>query len=181
MKIHAVWMAMALIGAAATAGEFAKQPVGPAGGWANTIAGAALEAAVLDQHSGRNLDTQLHHGAGLLELAVFKRGAARGAGDDDVVLADGEVVVDRAADRIGLVHLDLFLLVRDAVLGDRDQTRLGVELLHDVEHVAGQNPVAAFEVVDRFGQVHHAALLLVGDGLRSHILAVETLHRVRHT
>ena len=46
MKIHAVWMAMALIGAAATAGEFAKQPVGPAGGWANTIAGAVLDGTL---------------------------------------------------------------------------------------------------------------------------------------
>ena len=55
MKIHAVWMAMALIGAAATAGEFAKQPVGPAGGWANTIAGAALDGKLYTVEAGGKL------------------------------------------------------------------------------------------------------------------------------
>ncbi|MGD9613237.1 MAG: PQQ-binding-like beta-propeller repeat protein [Kiritimatiellia bacterium] len=46
MKMRLGWIAMVLIGTAATGGEFAKQPVGPAGGWAGTIAGAVLDGTL---------------------------------------------------------------------------------------------------------------------------------------
>ena len=57
MKIRTGWIAVALamIGTVATAGEFAKQPAGPAGGWANTIAGATLDGKLYTVEAGGKL------------------------------------------------------------------------------------------------------------------------------
>ena len=57
MKIRAGWigMALAVMGTAAVAGEFSKQAVGAPGGWAGTIAGAALDGKLYTVEAAGNL------------------------------------------------------------------------------------------------------------------------------
>ena len=57
MRIRVLWAlcALAMLGAAARAGEFSKQAVGAPGGWANTIAGAALDGKLYTVETGGKL------------------------------------------------------------------------------------------------------------------------------
>ncbi len=57
MKMRLGWIAMVLIGTAATAGEFAKQPIGPAGGWAGTMAGTVLDGTLYTVEAAGKLYT----------------------------------------------------------------------------------------------------------------------------
>ena len=57
MKIRARWigLALALVGTAAGAGEFAKTSVGAPGDWAGTVAGAALDGKLYTVEAGGKL------------------------------------------------------------------------------------------------------------------------------
>lgn len=57
MKMRAGWivLAVAMLGTAAGAGEFSRKDVGPAGGWAGTLAGAALDGKLYTAETAGSL------------------------------------------------------------------------------------------------------------------------------
>lgn len=46
IRVWSILLALAMMGTAAVAGEFSKQAVGPAGGWAGTLAGTVLDGKI---------------------------------------------------------------------------------------------------------------------------------------
>ena len=96
------------------------------------------------------------------------------------MLTESQVVRDLTGCRVHLVHRDRLLLLREVVMGDRDEALLGVILLNDVQDVPCEDVVGTFQVIQHLRHVDAAALLLVSDGLRRHVLTVKALHRVAH-
>ena len=147
------------------------------------------QAAGVDDHAVGQHDAGFAHGHDLLELAVFQSLAARHRGHDHVVLAQRQVVLDLFVGRlfrlfaglwlwVGLVDGEGLRLAGGFVVRDRHQALFGVELLHQVQHVAGQDEVSACQVVQRLHEVRAAGLTLLLDRLGGYVRAVHALHAV---